>query len=176
MNNIETFNLISYLEQGNAFLEKSYLFRGFKFILAFYLILMAVAMILMLYRLVKYDYWKVLMSGSELPNVKGRMQLTWEKSVERLESSNPNKWKAAILELSSMLNEILGIVGYEGVLLGERLEHIQTHQLENIAEVIEANKVKNLIVQDDEFVLTKEEAKRVAEVFGRALRLLEAIE
>lgn len=131
---------------------------------------------LMIYRLVKYDYWKVLLSGSELPSAKGRMQVLWEKSIQRLESDNPNKWKAAILELSSMLNEVLGVIGYEGILLGEKLEKVKPHQLENLTEVIEANKVKNIIVQDDNFELTKEEANRIAEVFARSLRLLEAIE
>lgn len=174
--NLEKFNLISYLEQANAFLDQSFLFRGFKFVLAFYLILMVATMILMLYRLVKYDYWTVLVSGSELPNVKGRMQISWERSVQRLQSEDPNKWKAAILELSSMLNEVLGIIGYEGNLLGEKLEKIQPHQLENLTEVIEANKVKNLIVQDGDYELTKEEANRLAEVFAKSLRLLEAIE
>ncbi len=169
-------NLIVYLEQMNSFLEKSYVFRGFKFILAFYLILMVVTMILMLYQLVQADYWKVLVSGSELPSAKGRMQVAWERSVQRLESDESDKWKAAILELSNMLNEVLGIIGYEGTLLGEKLENIKPYQLENIFEVIEANKVKNLIVQDDEFEITKEEAKRIADVFARALRLLEAIE
>lgn len=174
--NLNDFNLIIYLEQANAFLERSFLFRGFKFMLAFYLILMVVTMALMLYRLVKYDYWKVLLSGSELPSAKGQMQLAWERSVKRLESEEPNKWKAAILELSGMLNEVLGIIGYEGNLLGEKLENVKPYQLENINEVKEANKVKNLIVQDDDFEITKEEAKKIAEVFGRALRLLEAIE
>jgi hypothetical protein len=169
-------SIISYLEQANAFLERSFLFRGFKFMLAFYLILMVVTIGLLLYRLVKYNYWKVLVSGSELPSAKGRMQLCWEKSIERLETDESNKWKAAILELASMLNEVLGIIGYEGNLLGEKLEQVQSYQLENIAEVVEANKIKNLIVQDDDFEITKEEAKRVADVFARALRLLEAIE
>ncbi len=169
-------SLIRYLEQGNAFLERSYLFRGFKFMLAFYLILMVVTIGLMLYGLVKANYWKVLMSGSELPSAKGRMQASWERSIERLESDEPNKWKAAILELSGMLNEVLGIIGYEGNLLGEKLEQIKSYQLDNIRDVVEANKVKNLIVQDENFEITKEEAKRIAEVFARALRLLEAIE
>lgn len=169
-------SIISYLGQANAFLERSFLFRGFKFMLAFYLILMVVTIGLLLYRLVKYNYWKVLVSGSELPSAKGRMQLCWEKSVERLETDEPNKWKAAILELASMLNEVLGIIGYEGNLLGEKLENVQPYQLENVAEVVEANKIKNLIVQDDDFEISKEEAKRIADVFARALRLLEAIE
>jgi len=169
-------NIINYLEQANAFLERSFLFRGFKFMLAFYLILMTVTIGLLLYRLVKHNYWKVLMSGSELPSAKGRMQLCWERSVKRLETDEPNKWKAAILELASMLNEVLGIIGYEGNLLGEKLENVKPYQLENVTEVVEANKIKNLIVQDDDFEISKEEAKRIADVFARALRLLEAIE
>lgn len=174
--NLENFDLIFYLEKANNFLERSYLFRGYKFMLAFYLVVIVVTMALMLYQLVKYDYWTVLLSGSGIPSAKGKMQVLWEQSVKRLESDNPNKWKAAILELSSMLNEVLGIIGYEGILLGEKLENVKSYQLENLTEVIEANKVKNVIVQDDNFELTKEEANRIAEVFARSLRLLEAIE
>lgn len=170
------FDLIAYLEKMNDFLEISFIFRGFKFMVGFYLLLMVFTMILMLVELVRYEYWKVLVTGSEQPSVKGKMQEAWERSTKRLESEDPDNWKAAILELSEMLNEVLGIIGYDGALLGEKLEHIVGAQVGNKKEIEAANQVKNIIIQDSEFVLTKEEAERTAKAFEKTLRFLEAID
>ena len=104
------------------------------------------------------------------------MQLRWDETKERIESQNPNEWKAAILESANMLNEVLGIIGYEGVVLGEKLEGMLPSQLENLEEVKEANKVKNRIVNDEDFVISQLEARKIVDTFANALRFLEAIQ
>jgi hypothetical protein len=169
--------ILEYLEKMNDALEKSLGFRAFKMILAFYLIIMVIAIILMIYRLAtKLGYFVVLQHGQEVPTAKGKMQLRWDETRERIESQNPNEWKAAILESANMLNEVLGIIGYEGALLGEKLEGILPSQLENLEEVKEANRVKNRIVNDEDFVISQLEAQKIVDTFANSLRFLEAIQ
>lgn len=169
--------ILQFLERMNETLEKSLGFRAFKMILAFYLIIMAIAITLMIYRLAtKLGYFVVLQHGQEVPTAKGKMQLRWEETAERIESQNPDEWKAAILESANMLNEVLGIIGYEGTLLGEKLEGMLPSQLENLEEVKEANKVKNRIVNDEDFVISQLEAQKIVNTFANALRFLEAIQ
>jgi len=169
--------ILDFLEKMNNTLEKSFGFRAFKFILAFYLVIMALAVILMIYRLgTKLGYFVVLQHGQEVPTAKGKMQIRWEETKELIESQNPNEWKAAILESSNMLNEVLGIIGYEGAALGEKLDGMLPSQLENLEEVKEANRVKNRVVNDESFMINQLDAKKIVETFAKALRYLEAIQ
>lgn len=168
--------LIIFLEKMNDTLEKSFAFRAFKFVLAFYMIILVIVIAIIIYRLVKSGYYVMLRTGQEERTTKGKMQIRWEETKERLESQNPNEWKAAILEVSSMLNEVLGVVGYEGVLLGEKLEGMLPSQLDGLEQVKEANKVKNRVVNDETFVISQEDTKKTVESFAKALRFLEAIE
>lgn len=170
-------DILEFLEKMNDTLEKSLGFKAFKMVLGFYLIMMAVAIALMIYRLAtKLSYFVVLQHGQELPTAKGKMQLRWDETKERIEGQNPNEWKAAILESANMLNEVLGIVGYEGGALGEKLEGMLPSQLENLEEVMEANKVKNRIVNDEDFSISQLDARKVVDTFANALRFLEAIQ
>ncbi|MEA2007096.1 MAG: hypothetical protein U9O20_02965 [Patescibacteria group bacterium] len=168
--------IIEAMDNFNNVLETSFLFRGFKFMLGTYLIVLIVTIGLMLWRLLNVGYFTILQTGQEFPLVKGKMQEEWEDSQERLKTDMPNEWKAAVLEVANMLNEILGIVGYSGENLGERLDNLLPNQLENLEQVKEANKIKNRIVQDESFSMTNEEAQQTVEVFAESLRYFEAIE
>jgi len=128
-----------------------------------------------LYRIGKL-YWTILMTGQEFPVVKRKLQARWEKTEKRLESPDANQWKAAILEAAQMLDEVLKIIGYKGQTLGERLNEMLPEQLENLEEVKAANEVKNNIVKDERYILSREEAQQVFSAFKKALRLFEAIE
>lgn len=167
--------IIEFIDNINNMLETSFMFRAFKFILGFYLIIIAITVGLMLWRLVKVGYFILLQTGQEFPLTKGKMQESWEESQERLKTSDPDEWKAAVLEVANMLGEILRIVGYKGETLGERLNNMLPNQLENLEQAKEANKIKNKIVQDEAFTITREEARQVTEAFGESLRYFEAI-
>lgn len=167
---------IEYMNQAGQFLDKFYLFKGLKYILAFYCVIMAVASILIGYRLVKFKYWQVITKGEETPVSVGKMQQRWNKAYKRLDSDDSNEWKAAILEAATMLNEILAIVGYSGETLGEKINNMGSSQIENLEAVREANNIKNQIVKDSSFAITKEEAEKITKDFGEALQFFEAIQ
>lgn len=167
--------ILNYLETFNNVLERSFLFRGFKAVLAFYLILMTITIALIIWRLMRAGYFIVLQTGQEYPLVKGKMQERWEEAQQWMEGNNPDEWNAAVLETARMLNEILGIVGYKGETLGEKLETMLPNQLENLEQAKEANKVKNKIVNNPNFKLSKEEVKQTVEVFADSLKYFEAI-
>lgn len=167
--------IIEFLEQMNIFLEQSFIFRTVKFLLAFYMIIMVLAIIGIIFRLWRH-YWVVLVTGQEFPKVsKGQFQKRWDKLEERIQSDNPNNWKAAILESAQMLDEVLKIIQYPGENLGERLSGMLPSQLDNLEQVKEANKIKNRIIQDDSYEITKEEAQKIVEIFGNSLRFFEAV-
>lgn len=99
----------------------------------------------------------------------------WGKVVEKLEQGVESEAKLAIIEADDLLNEILGKMGYIGDTLGEKLNHVKKTILPNLNEVLEAHKIKSDIVHDPSYSLSFKQAKKVLEIYERALSDLEAI-
>lgn len=168
--------ITNFLENLNASLEKSYWFSALKFFLGFYLVVMAVAIIFTLYRLYKLGYWTILIYGQEFPEFPQKgFDRQWPNIVSRMESDDPSQWKAAIIEASEMLDAILKTIRYPGGTLGERLEGMSPSQLANLEQAKEAVKIRNKVVQEPDFHLSREEAQNVLDQFAESLRFYEAI-
>lgn len=167
--------IIKFLEELNILLDKSFIFRGYKFLLAFWLVVIVLAIGAILYRIGRL-YWAVLISGQGLPHIrKGSYHHRWEKNILRLEKNNPNEWKAAVLEASQMLNEVLTNVGYKSETLGEKLVQMNDAQLVNVEDARKANDLKNCIVKDEAFVLDRKQAQEALEAFEKSLEFFDAI-
>jgi hypothetical protein len=122
-------------------------------------------------------YWTVLMSGHEFPNItRGKLQKRWDSVLLLIGSNEISSWKAAILESAQMLDEILKTTQYSGETLGEKLDGMVEVQLRNLDQIKSANKIKNRIVQEDGFEISKEEAQKIVEIFGDAMKFFEVIE
>jgi hypothetical protein len=165
------------LEDFNKFLNQFFWFKALKFLLGFYLIIMVLTIGLALTRMIKrYAYLNILLEGQEFKNVKpGIFQTRWDNLLNLINTENPDNWKAAVLESSVMLNEVLEIIGYEGETLGKKLSNLIPEQLENLETIKQANEVKNEIVKNSEYKITKEEAEKLVDTFGDALKFFEAV-
>ena len=168
--------IVALLEKMNNFLDKSFVFQSVKFLLGFYMIIIVLTMLGILFRIGKI-YLTVLIAGQEFPNItKGKLQKNWERILGLMESGDSRNWKIAILEVAQMLDEVLKTVRYPGDTLGDKLNGMVEVQLRNLEQVKEANKIKNRIVQDDGFEISKEEARRIIDIFADSLRFFEVIE
>lgn len=92
----------------------------------------------------------------------------WRQIQARLQASEQNQWKLAILEADHMLNEILKMSGYLGKDLEDKLELITPAQLSNVEEVQKAHQVRGKIAQDPAFAISREEALEVIEVYKKS--------
>ena len=70
------------------------------------------------------------------------------------------------------------IVGfkYKGENFGERLENIPEDHLVNVAGIKQAHQVKNRIIHDDNFVLSKEDALGVLSQYEEFLRSFQVVD
>ncbi len=169
--------IVLWLEKFNQNLSQWAVFRGFKMILAFYLVIMVLAIILFLLRLREGGYFNQIIFGEEIKPVKGRFRKDWEKKVSsKLNTNHPDFWKASVLEAATLLTEALRSLGYRGETLKEQLAGLNTNHLANLASLKKANAIKNKIIIEQDFKLSQAEAKQVVEVFGEALRSMEAID
>ncbi|HHX58165.1 MAG TPA: hypothetical protein GX706_00120 [Candidatus Moranbacteria bacterium] len=170
---------IQWMEEINSVLGDSALFLTFRFLLAFYLIIILITTVLLLIQLFRLGYLTELLVGAGRPNFKAqksRAQKRWQKIVDRLKSDQSNEYKAAVLEAANFLNETLEAAGYAGETLGEKLNQMSEGQFENIEQLKEANLIKNKIVQEDSFTIGQDEARQTIEIFAEGLRLLEVID
>ncbi len=114
------------------------------------------------------------MRGVDMPVVsKGKMEKKWNKVKARLKIENPSQYKVAIIEADSIVDNILNKIGHSGNNITERLEQLRPGQLDYQEELLEAHKVRNSIVHDENFVVDKELAEKTIGTYEKFLRYLE---
>lgn len=100
----------------------------------------------------------------------------WQEIKKMLDSENASDWKMAIVSADSLVNDLLGNIGYEGEGLDERLKAIEPNDFDNLRNVWEAHQTRNKIAsQWETYELKKEEAQNTLEKYEKALRELKYI-
>ncbi len=90
---------------------------------------------------------------------KSQAIVRFEKILDRLKGTNPSQYKVAILEADVFAEELLLGMDYKGKTMGEKLENIQNGQIETKEKLVEAHTIRNRIIHEPDFMLTKEEAE-----------------
>lgn len=97
-----------------------------------------------------------------------RMAKQWGKITKSLETDDPMLWRASILEADRMLDESLGRIGYEGETLEERLGSIRTTiQFPMLEDAWRARKIRNFLVEDPTYSLSREAAEQTLEIYKK---------
>jgi len=101
------------------------------------------------------------------------MLLKWKKIENYLESDNENDWKISIIEADQLLDDILAKANFPGKSLSERLSHIDSSEFPMINDILYAHKIRNNIVHDNNFKITRDDAKRILEIYKKTFDDLE---
>lgn len=102
--------------------------------------------------------------------------IRWQEIKKMLGSENSSDWKMAVIRADSLVNDLMGNIGYEGKNLGERLKAIEFHDFENLKNVWEAHQTRNKIVSNWEtYELAKDEAQASIKKYEKALKELKYI-
>lgn len=145
------------------------------------IILSLISLFGVIYFLLKTEWFerRFLLDLTEFFNFKSyglpKASKKWKKIVKRLEQGTESEAKLAIIEADDLLNETLEKMGYSGESLEEKLEQLKKTILPNLDEVFEIQKIKSDIVHDPSFQLSFDQAKRILEIYERALANLEAL-
>ena len=105
----------------------------------------------------------------------GRMTKRWLKIKNRLESENLSQYKVAILEADKVADEILVYMGYKGTNMTERLDEAKVEQLEDKEALIQAHKIRNQIIHQPDFSVSKELADETIAIYEKFLHHFEFI-
>lgn len=130
------------------------------FLLVYVVVLFADIVMLLLLRGISGDIKNVLYGTARPILSKSRAIVRFEHILDRLKSDNPSQYKVALLEVDAFAEEIFAGMGYEGKTMGEKLENIQNGQIETRGRLLEAHSIRNRIIHDPNFILSKEEAEK----------------
>ena len=104
-----------------------------------------------------------------------RMKKDWEKINDRIGKSDEANLKLAVIEADNMLEDVLKRMGLEGKDMGERLEQLGSQQLKSYDGVLEAHRLRDLIIHQKDIIVTKEQAQIAVASYGEALKELEVL-
>ncbi len=96
----------------------------------------------------------------------------WRKIAKRIDSGIEAEYKLAIIEVDTMLGEILKQMGHNEGSVEKSLNKVTPIEINNIKELKEARRVRNDVVHDPDYQLSKEKAKEVMGVYEEAFRNL----
>lgn len=98
----------------------------------------------------------------------------WRRIQKRFEMGKEPESKLAIIEADTLLDGVLKEMGYAGQTLDERLDVLTLDVLANLEEVRKAHQIRSNIVHDLSYHLDRETAKKVLNIYEKALINLQA--
>ncbi len=155
-------------------INQSLLFAVLKWFLMIYTIVLLINVVILLTQRGVTENLKVQLYGTTRPILsKNKARERFDTIVRRLESNNPSQYKAAVLEADQFADEVLKESGYDGANMGERLANIQPGQLVSYEALKGAHAVRNRIVNEPNFALSREEAENLLEQYKKLFIELE---
>lgn len=157
-----------------AIISQSALFIVLKaFLIIYSVVMLANVTMLLLMRGVTGNL-KVQLYGTTRPIIKkNEATKKWESIEHRLESDNASHYKVAILEADHFADNLLSESGFDGENMSERLANMQPGQLQSYVGLSEAHAIRNRIVNEPAFTLTRSEAQDYLEKYKGLLIELE---
>lgn len=93
----------------------------------------------------------------------------WKEISSKLDAENPSHYKVAVLEADAFIERLVGKMGYEGRNLKERLDNVKEGRLLSIPALREAHDVRNRIIREEDFMLSRDDAKETLAKFQKLL-------
>lgn len=98
--------------------------------------------------------------------VGGSKNERWGITLNYLFSQHASDWKLAIIEADSMLEELMGELGFKGESLGEKLKSANQENFPNLTIAWEIHTIRNRIAHEGlAFEFSQHEAKRVIALY-----------
>lgn len=155
-------------------------FLAIRIILGLYLVLLFANVVLLLFQRGLSENYRRGTLGMDFPvelvSKKSKTKKRWEEIKKLLKSGNESLYKVAVIEGDNMIDEYVRKMGYGGNTAGERLENILPGQIENVEELKEAHKIRNRVIHEEDFQLTKTQAEEVLGKYERFLHEHEVLD
>ena len=111
----------------------------------------------------------------ELTTKKNKMRARWDEVVMRLRSANESEYKVAIIEADNIIDDLVRNMGYPGDNMGERMNNIPEGQLESLDELKKAHEIRNRIIHEENFQVSRGYAKEILKKYETFLEEFEVL-
>lgn len=158
----------------------STVFLVIKYLIGIYILVVFVDIILLLFQRGVAGNVRQILYGMNLPpeitTKKAKLKERWDKIRKRLESGNEADYKVAIIEADSVIDDLIRRMGYKGENMTERIENIPSGQLDRIEEIKEAHEIRNRIIHEEEFKVSRKAAEEVLAKYEHLLKHFEVLD
>lgn len=90
----------------------------------------------------------------------------WKELLEDAMSTDPKRWRRAIVEADGMLGELLDGLGYKGINTAERMKGLPEDAFVTVPVSWEAHRIRNFVTNgSSDFILTQREAFRTMKLY-----------
>ncbi len=104
---------------------------------------------------------------------KKHLNKSWQKILARLNKNDEASLRLALIEADNLFDDLLKQMRLPGESMADRLKYIDSSQIPNIDEIWRAHKLRNNIVHNHEFPVTKNEIEFSVKAYEKALKELE---
>lgn len=107
---------------------------------------------------------------------KRHLNKSWQKILTRLGKSDEANLRLALIEADNLFDDLLKQMRLPGESMADRLRYIDSSQVSNIDEIWRAHKLRNVLVHNHEYQITRNEMEFGVYAYERALKELEFID
>ena len=99
----------------------------------------------------------------------------WKKVKELFNQGSLSDLKLSIIEADKLLDEVLDNLGFKGETLKEKLDHLSEEQFPELDELKYAHFIRNKIVHEKNFSLSRREAEVIISIYENFFRSFDLI-
>ena len=107
---------------------------------------------------------------------KRQLNKSWQKILSRLSKNDEANLRLALIEADNLFDDLLKQMQLPGESMADRLKYLDSSQISNIDEIWQAHKLRNIIVHNPEYPITKNEIEFGVRAYEKALKELEFID
>ena len=134
--------------------------------------------VLLLFKMQLIDKWLKTAGNFLLTTAFPKRQLnkSWQKILSRLNKNDEANLQLALIEADNLFDDLLKQIRLPGESMADRLKYLDSSQISNIDEIWTAHKLRNTIVHNSEYPVTKNEIEFGVNAYEKALKELEFID
>ncbi len=113
--------------------------------------------------------------GSKFSKSEKKKLKEWNKVKELFDRGTSSDLKLSIIEADKLLDEVLDSLNFKGETLKEKLNHLSEEQFPELDELKYAHFIRNKIVHEKNFSLSRKEAEAIISIYENFFRSFDLI-
>lgn len=171
-------NILSAVREFILFLSGTRLFFNLKWLGTILSLIFGAFIVILIVKLQIIDGWFKTAGNFLLTHTfpKRHLNKSWQKILIRLEKSDEANLRLALIEADNLFDDLLKQMRLPGESMADRLRYIDSSQISNIDEIWRAHKLRNVLVHNHEYPITRNEMELSVKAYEKALKELEFID